>query len=70
MGFARCGVEVTLWNILNSTRKKPFHFFCKFEKLKMVFAREQFFLWNFGYHLARTSQSPFPLCAMVQQPSS
>ncbi len=29
MGFARCGVEVALWNILNITRKKPFHFFLK-----------------------------------------
>ena len=31
----------------------------------MVFAREKLFLWNFGYHLARTSQSPFPLCDML-----
>lgn len=27
MGFARCGVEGNLRNILENTRKKPFHFF-------------------------------------------
>ena len=40
MGFARCGIEGNLRNILENTRKKPFHFFCKFEKMKMVFARD------------------------------
>ena len=27
MGFARCGVEGNLRNIIESTRKKPFNFF-------------------------------------------
>ena len=42
MGFARCGVEGNLREFVGSTRKKPFHFFCKFEKVKMVFARDWF----------------------------
>ncbi len=44
MGFARCGVEGNLGEILESTLKKPFSFlfFCKFEKTKMVFARDWF----------------------------
>lgn len=42
IGFARCGVEGKLRKFVSSTRKKPFHFFCKFEKMKMVFARDWF----------------------------
>lgn len=42
MGFARCGVEGNLRKFVENTRKKPFHFFCKFEKMKMVFARDWF----------------------------
>ena len=65
MGFARCGVEGNLRNILENTRKKPFHFFCKFEKMKMVFASVRSPL-EISVAVARTSQSPFPLPAMFR----
>jgi len=42
MGFARCGVEGNLRNILENACKNHFIFFCKFEKMKMVFARDLF----------------------------
>ena len=64
MGFARCGVEGNLRNVLENTRKKPFHFFCKFEKMKMVFARD-WFSSPLSVAVARTSQSPFPLSATL-----
>ena len=62
MGFARCGVEGILREILQNTRKKPFRFlfFCKFEKTKMVFASVRFPA-PLSVAVARTSQSPFPL---------
>jgi len=66
MGFARCGVEGNLRKFVESTRKKPFHFFCKFEKMKMVFARD-WFSSPLSVAVARTSQSPFPLPASVHQ---
>ena len=62
MGFARCGVEGNLRNVLENTRKKPFRFYF-FVNLK----KRKWFLLAFGSPLeisvavARTSQSPFPL---------
>ena len=68
MGFARCGVEGILREILQNTRKKPFRFlfFCKFEKTKMVFASVRFPL-QLSVAVARTSQSPFPLGDTLKQ---
>ena len=68
MGFARCGVEGNLREILESTRKKPFRFFifCNFEKTKMVFARD-WFSSRLSVAVARTSQSPFPLPAILSK---
>ena len=68
MGFARCGVEGNLRKFLENTRKKPFRFlfFCNFEKTKMVFASVRSPL-EIPVAVARTSQSPFPLGAMVHQ---
>ena len=66
MGFARCGVEGNLREILESTRKKTFRFYF-FVNLK----KRKWFLLEIGSPLeisvavARTSQSPFPLAAMV-----
>ncbi len=65
MGFARCGIEGNLRKLLSSTRKKPFHFFCKFEKMKMVFASVRSPL-EISVAVARTSQSPFPLCGSLK----
>ena len=65
MGFARCGVEGNLREILESTRKKPFRFYF-FVNLK----KRKWFLLEIGSPLeipvavARTSQSPFPLAAI------
>ena len=58
MGFARCGVEGNLGEILESTLKKPFSFlfFCKFEKTKVVFARFGF-SWNFRLSNPRLRQA-------------
>ena len=67
MGFARCGVEGNLREILESTRKKPFRFYF-FVNLK----KRKWFLLAFGSPLeisvavARTSQSPFPLPAILK----
>ena len=68
MGFARCGVEGILREVCKNTRKKPFRFlfFCKFEKTKMVFASVRFPL-QLSVAVARTSQSPFPLVAMLSK---
>ena len=68
MGFARCGVEGNLREILESTRKKPFRFYF-FVNLK----KRKWFSLAFGSLLeisvavARTSQSPFPLAAIHQR---
>ena len=64
MGFARCGVEGNLREIIENTRKKPFRFFCKFEKTKMVFASVSFSS-PLPVAVARTSQSPFPLAEIL-----
>ncbi|MDF0720959.1 hypothetical protein P0M11_13215 [Kaistella sp. PBT33-4] len=61
MGFARCGIEGNLRKLASSTRKKPFHFFCKFEKNEMVFASVSSSS-PLPVAVARTSQSPFPMC--------
>ena len=66
MGFARCGVEGILRKFVENTRKKPFHFFCKFEKMKMVFASVRSPL-EISVAVARTSQSPFPLYAILNR---
>lgn len=69
MGFARCGVEGNLRKFPESTRKKPFHFFCKFEKMKMVFA-SVWFSSPLPVAVARTSQSPFPLAEILSKQTS
>ena len=62
MGFARCGVEGNLREILESTRKKPFRFYF-FVNLK----KRKWFLLEGGSPLeisvavARPSQILFPL---------
>ena len=66
MGFARCGVEGNLREFSEITRKKLFHFlvFSYFLKMEKVFARDRSPL-EISVAVARTSQSPFPLCAIL-----
>ena len=66
MGFARCGIEGNLRKFVESTCKKLFHFlvFRNFEKMEKVFAGVSFSS-PLSVAVARTSQSPFPLCASL-----
>ena len=66
MGFARCGVEGNLRKFSENTRKKLFPFFKITKKLKngKVFARD-WFSSPLSVAVSRTSQSPFPLCAIL-----
>ena len=66
MGFARCGVEGNLRNILENTRKKLIHFYI-FLILKngKVFASVRF-SFPLSVAVTRTSQSPFPLPAIIK----
>ena len=65
MGFARCGVEGNLRNILKIPAKNlfRFHFFCNLVSGKR-FLLEIGSPPDFQFAVARTSQSPFPLSAI------
>ena len=65
MGFARCGVEGNLREIIENTRKKIFHFFSFFVILKN--GKSFCCVWissTLPVAVARTSQSPCPLPAI------
>lgn len=59
MDLARCGIEGNFRKFVENTRKKSFHFFCKFEKMKMVFARD-WFSSPLLVAIAHTSQMDIP----------
>ena len=70
MGFARCGVEGNLRNILKIPAKNlfRFHFFCNLVSGKRFLLECGFPLEDL-FAVARTSQSPFPLVAIIQTPN-